>query len=86
MAEEIDVEKCNFQNFTSSMTLILTLDRVDVTLVHISSRDLPTHQIRSNRKNYLWMDGWPKNGHQTGACMSSVWTVDYEVALLIYQE
>jgi len=28
MAEEIDLEKCNFRNFTSSVTLTLTLDRV----------------------------------------------------------
>jgi len=44
---KIDVEKCNFRNFTSSVTLTLTLDRVEVTLLHISGRDLPTHQIRS---------------------------------------
>jgi len=30
MAEEIDIEKCNFQNFRSSVTL--TLDRIEVTL------------------------------------------------------
>ena len=36
MAEEIDVEKYNFGNFRSPMTLTLTLDRVQVTLVHIS--------------------------------------------------
>jgi len=28
------------------MTLTLTLDRVEVTLVRISGRGLPTHQIR----------------------------------------
>ena len=44
MAEEIDVEKCTFRNFGSSVTL--TLDRVEVTLVHICGRGLPTHQIR----------------------------------------
>jgi len=43
-AEEIDLEKCNFRNFGSSLTL--TLDRVEVTLVRICGRDLPTHQIR----------------------------------------
>jgi len=46
MAEEIDLEKCTFRNFGSSVTLTLTLDRVEVTLVCISGRGLPTHQIR----------------------------------------
>ena len=46
VAEEIDVEKCNFRNFGSSVTLTLTLDRVEVTLVRICGRGLPTHQIR----------------------------------------
>jgi len=46
MAEEIDLEKCTFRNFGSSVTLTLTLDRVEVTLVRISGRGLPTHQIR----------------------------------------
>jgi len=46
MAEEIDLEKCTFRNFGSSVTLTLTLDRVEVTLVRICGRDLPTHQIR----------------------------------------
>jgi len=41
--EEIDLEKCNFCNFGS---LTMALDRVEVTLVHISGRGLPTHQIR----------------------------------------
>ena len=41
-AEEIDVEKCNFHNFGSSVTL--TLDWVEVTLVRICGRGLPTHQ------------------------------------------
>jgi len=45
-AEEIDLEKCTFRNFGSSMTLTLTLDRVEVTLVRTSGRGLPTHQIR----------------------------------------
>jgi len=47
MAEKIDLEKCNFRNFRSSVTLILSLDWVEVTLVHISGPGLPTHQIRS---------------------------------------
>jgi len=46
MAEEIDIEKCNFRNFRSSVTLTLTLDRVEVILVHISGRGLHTYQIR----------------------------------------
>ena len=43
MAEEIDLEKCNFRNFRSSMTL--TLDRVEVILIRICGPGLPTHQI-----------------------------------------
>jgi len=46
MVEEIDLEKCTFRNFGSSVTLTLTLDRVEVTLVLIYGRGLPTHQIR----------------------------------------
>ena len=46
MAEEIDLKKCTFRNFGSSVTLTLTLDRVEVTLVRICGRDLPIHQIR----------------------------------------
>ena len=46
MAEEIDLEKCTFRNFGSSVTLTLTLDRVEVTRVRICGRGLPTHQIR----------------------------------------
>ena len=46
MAEEIDLKKCTFRNFGSSVTLTLTLDLVEVTLVHICGRGLPTHQIR----------------------------------------
>jgi len=42
MAEEIDLEKCNFRNFWSSVTL----DWVEVTLVRICDRGLPTHQIK----------------------------------------
>jgi len=55
-AEEIDLEKCDFRNFTSSMTL--TLDRVEVILVCISGRSLSTNQIRAkSKKNFLWTDG-----------------------------
>jgi len=52
-AEEINVEKCNFHNFGSSVTL--TLDRVEVTLVHISGRGLPIHQIKSKSEK-LYVD------------------------------
>ena len=53
VAEETDLEKCNFRNFRSSVTL--TLDRVEVTLVHICSRGLPIHQIRWKSEK-LFMD------------------------------
>ena len=53
--EEIDLEKCNFCNFGSSVTLTLALDRVEVTLMHICGRDLPTHQIRS-KSDKLFVD------------------------------
>jgi len=42
IAEEIHLEKCDFWNFPSS----LTLHRVEVILVPISGQGLPTHQIR----------------------------------------
>jgi len=52
------IEKCNFRNFGSSVTLTLTWGRVEVTLVRICGRDLPTHQIRSrSKKNFLWTYG-----------------------------
>jgi len=46
MAEEIDLENCTFRNFGSSVTLTLSLDRVEVTLVRICGRGLPTHEFR----------------------------------------
>jgi len=45
MVEETDVENCNFCKFASSVTLTLTLDRVEVIWVGIPGRGLPTHQI-----------------------------------------
>ena len=57
MVEEIDLEKCNFQNFRSSVTLILTLDWVKVILVCICGQGLPTKQIRSKSEK-IFMDGW----------------------------
>ena len=54
-AEEIDLEKCNFHNLGSSVTL--TLERVEVTLVRICGRGLPTHEIRWKlEKRFLWTD------------------------------
>ena len=44
--EETDLEKCTFRNFGSSVTLTLTLDRVEVTLACICGQGPPTHQIR----------------------------------------
>ena len=55
MAEEIDLEKCNFRNFKSSTTLTLTLDRVEMILMRISGRDLPIHQVRS-KSDKLFVD------------------------------
>jgi len=70
MAEDIDLEKCTFRNFGSSVTwtLTLTLDRVEVTLGRICGRGLPTHQIRWKSEK-LVVDVrtdtpqflWPKN-------------------------
>jgi len=60
MVEEIDLEKCDFWNFRSSVTLILTLDPVKVILVRISGRGLPTNQIRSKSEE-LYVDRW--TGH-----------------------
>jgi len=45
-AEEIDLEKCNYSNFGRSVTLTLTIDGVEVTLVRICGGGLPTHEIR----------------------------------------
>ena len=54
-AEEIDLEKCNFRKFGRSVTLTLTLDGIEVTLVRICGRGLPTHQIRSKSEE-LFVD------------------------------
>jgi len=56
MAEEIDPEKCTFRNFGSSVTLTLTLDRVEVTLVRICGRGLPTRQsTEGNAAQKFWV-------------------------------
>jgi len=57
-AEEIDLEKCNFRNLGSSVTL--TWDRVEVTLVRISGWGLSTHQIRSKSEKLLWTYSKPE--------------------------
>jgi len=58
MAEEIDLEKCNFQNFRSPVTLTLKVDRVIWhTVVHQSLT--PTYIsdfIEIGKK--LFVDGW----------------------------
>jgi len=56
MAEKIDLEKCNFQNFRSPVTLTLTLDRVEVIRLRISGRGLPHTKLDRNRKKKL-VDG-----------------------------
>jgi len=56
-AEEIDVEKCTFRNFGSYVTLTLTLDWVEVTLVRTSGRDLPTYQTRWKLGKLFWTYG-----------------------------
>ena len=56
MAEEIDLEKCTFRNFGSYVTLTLTLDRVEVTLVCICGQGLPTHEIRWKSEKKLFVD------------------------------
>jgi len=57
MAEEIEVEKCNLRNFRSSVTLTLTLDQVEVTLVHISGQGLSTHTPNQIEIRKLFVDG-----------------------------
>ena len=56
MAKEIDLEKCNFRNFRSSVTLTLISDRVEVTVDGISDQDLPTYQIRSKSEKKLFVN------------------------------
>jgi len=60
MAEEIDLEKCNFRKFKSpvTLTLTLTLDRVEIILMHICGRVYPHTKLDRNRKNFLWTYGW----------------------------
>jgi len=55
-AEEIDLEKCTFRNFGSSVTL--TLDRVEVTRCTHAVEVYPHTTLDGNRKNFLWMYRW----------------------------
>jgi len=52
MAEERDLEKCNFRNFRSLVTLILTLDRVVVILPYLVEI-YPRTKLDQNRKNFV---------------------------------
>ena len=59
IAEEIDLEKRDFPNFRSSVTL--TLHQVEVILVRICGRGLPINQIRSKLEKLfvdIRTDGW----------------------------
>jgi len=57
MAEEIDLEKCDFQNFKSPVTF--TLDRVILhTVVHPSLTSISyIPNFIEIEKNFLWTDG-----------------------------
>jgi len=67
--------KVQFVEIRSSVTWTLTLDRVKVTLVHMSGRGLPTHQIRS--KYFLWSeirtDGRTHLSSGSLFCMAMTW-------------
>ena len=57
MVEEIDLEKCNFLNFRSPVTLTLTLDRINTAYHRASPIDFYLHtKFHWNWKNFLWMD------------------------------
>jgi len=56
MAEEIDVEQCNFRNFRSPVTLTLTLIGSHGIPLCISHRTLSTYQI-SLKSEKLFVDG-----------------------------
>ena len=59
MAEDIDLEQCNFRNFRSPVTWTLTLDLVEVILVRTSGRRVYPHTKlhRNRQKNFLWTYG-----------------------------
>ena len=50
MAEEIDLENCNFRDSRSPVTLTLTLNRVEVKLIGISGRGTDLQSTRSKGK------------------------------------
>jgi len=52
-AEKIDLEKCNFRNFGRSVTLTLTLDRVEVTLMPICSGGYAHTKLDRNQKKFV---------------------------------
>jgi len=52
-AEEIDLEKCNFRNFVSSVTLTLTLDRVESHCCAYLIEVYPHTKLDRNRKRKL---------------------------------
>ena len=47
---EIDLEKCNFRNFTRSLTLTLSLDWVEVILCTYLVNVYPHTKLGQNRK------------------------------------
>jgi len=72
MAEEIDLEKCNFQKLRSLVTL--TLDRVEVILVRISGRGLPAYQIRSKSELAAMLRGSRPGVQSASLIMTSLMT------------
>ena len=65
--------ECNFRNFESSVTLTLTLDWVEVTLVRTSGRGLLTYQIRSKSEKKTFCgrtDLRTADGHPSSVSLS----------------
>jgi len=59
--EEIGLEMCNFHNFGRSVTLTLTVDWVEITLVRNLVEVYPHTKLDQNLKNFfveVRMDGW----------------------------
>jgi len=74
MAEEIDVEKCNFQNFRSPVTLTLTLDRViRHTIMHHSSISIYTLNFIEIGKIFRGQTDVPTNVYFTPPLMLLGW-------------
>ena len=77
MAEKTDLEKCNFRNFRSPVTLTLTLDRVIWhTVMHHSSTSIYTLNFIEIGKTFCeWTDGYtyvPTDGRWTDISPSNV--------------